>query len=220
MGDNYQPNQTVLANLPEVTLLIVVGPTAVGKTTLVNTAVARCPALHPVLTTTSRPARAGEENDIDFHFRSREEIEARKARGEYVQVAVHPSGEYYATAPEDYSVQGVAIMAVMADAMPVFKALPFKNIRTIFVLPASWEQWQQQLKDHQFTPEQREKRLAEARRSLRYAIDTPDLAFVINDDIIQSSLEFTQIALGAAPAANEFACRDLAATLLKELQNR
>lgn len=220
MGDSYEPNQSVLTKLPEVTLVTLVGPTAVGKTTLMNAAAARCPALHPVLTTTSRPPREGEENDVDFHFLSREAIEARKLEGGYVQVAIHPTGEYYATAPEDYSEQGVSIMAVMADVMPVFKALPFKTLRTVFVLPSSWEQWQQRLLDHKFTPEQQEKRLSEARRSLRFAVDTPDLAFVVNDDLAQATLEFTQIALGAAPVANQFTSRDLAANLLKELQNQ
>lgn len=220
MGTDYKPNESVLTKLPEVTLVIAVGPTSVGKTTLMNAAAARCPALHPVLTTTSRAPREGEEDGVDFHFRSKEEMEQHIANGEYVQVAIHPSGDYYATAPSDYSTQGVSIMAAMAGVMPVFSALPFKTVRTLFVLPSSWEQWQGRLVDHKFTPEQREKRLNEARQSLRYAVDTPNLGFIVNDDLAQATLDFTQAALGAAPVANEFACRDLAAGLLKELQNQ
>lgn len=220
MGDQYTPSAAALERLPEVTAVIAVGPTAVGKSTLINAAAARCPALHPVLTTTSRAPREGEEDGVDFHFRSREEMEAQMAAGSYVQVAVHPSGDLYATAPEDYATQGLAVMAVMAGVMPVFRALPFKSLRVLFILPPSWEQWQSRLLGHIATPEQREKRLGEARQSLRYALDTPGIGFIVNDDLAQATLDFTQAALGADPVANEFACRDLTATLLKELQNQ
>jgi guanylate kinase len=220
VGDTYKPNESVLQSLPQVSFVAVIGPTAVGKTTLMNAAVARCPALHPVLTTTSRDPRAGEENDVDFHFRSKEEMEARIAKGEYVQVAPNYTGALYATAPEDYATNGIAITPVLADAMPTFKELPFKIVRSIYVLPPSWEAWKERMTSHSFTPEQLEIRMQEAGRSLRYAIDTEDLIFVINDDIVQSTLDFTQAALGSDSAANQYTSHDLAVTLLKELQNR
>ncbi|MEK7152789.1 MAG: hypothetical protein AAB834_02485, partial [Patescibacteria group bacterium] len=126
----------------------------------------------------------------------------------------------YATASEDYAAEGVAVMAILADAMPTFTSLPFKVVRPIFMLPPSWDAWKRRLADRHFDTEQYEKRLVEAGQSLRYAIDTPELSFMIADDLAQATLEFTQAALGADPVANQFACRDLAATLLKELQNR
>lgn len=217
---DYQPDQSVLAKLPQVTLVAVVGPTSVGKTTLINAASARSMAIHPVLTTTNRQPRPGEEDGVDFHFRSQEEINSVIAKRGYVQATIHPTGELYATAPEDYSTEGVSVMAVMADVMPVFKSLPFKLIRTIFVLPPNWQEWQQRLVSHTFTPEQRQKRLSEACVSLQYALDTPDVGFVINGDLAQATMEFTQLALGASPAANSDACHDLAASLIKDIQKQ
>ncbi|MEK7152481.1 MAG: hypothetical protein AAB834_00910, partial [Patescibacteria group bacterium] len=97
VGSDYEPNEAVLTKLPQVTLVAVIGPAAVGKTTLMNAAAARCPALHPVLTTTSRGLRNGEKNDIDAHFRSRKEMKQRIAEHAYVQVSPDVLGDLYAT---------------------------------------------------------------------------------------------------------------------------
>lgn len=218
---DYKPSEAVLAKLPQVILVAVIGPTAVGKTTLLNAAAARCPALHPVVATTTRPPRPGEENGVDMRFCDRESVEARIQRGEYAQVTPSSTGDIYATAPEDYATGGISVMAILADAMPSFYALPFQAIRPIFVLPPSWEVWQERLAGHGFTSEQLEKRLQEAGRSLSYAINTPNLSFVINDDLADATLDFTQVALGGdTQATNQYKARDLAAMLFKELQNR
>lgn len=220
VGDIYKPNDSVLQSLPQVSFVAIIGPTAVGKTTLMNAAAARCPALHQVISTMSRQPRPGEQDDIDVHFRSREEMQAKVEAHEYVTAIVNTNGEIYATALEDYSSEGIAMLPVLASAMPMFKGLPFKAFRTIFILPPSWEAWKARIKTHNFTPEELEKRMQEAGNSLRYAIDNEGLIFVINDDIVQSTLDFTQAALGSDSAANQYTSHDLAVTLLKELQNR
>ena len=221
MGTDYQPNDAALAKLPQVTLVAVIGPTGVGKTTLINAASARCPALHQVISTTSRTPRPDETNDVDMHFRNREEMLARAQSKDYVTLVTNVTGELYATAPEDYSTEGIAIMPTLADAMPIFTTLPFKAVRSIFVLPPSWDIWRQRIAGHGFSDEEFEKRMQEASRSLRYAIDSAEnLVYVVNDDVAQATLDFTQAALGASAAANQYKSHDLAVTLLKELQNR
>lgn len=219
MGSDYQPNEAVLAKLPDITFVAVIGPTGVGKTTLMNAASARCPALHQIISTTSRAPRPDESDGIDMHFRTQADMEARIAAKEYVQVAPVYTGALYATAPEDYSMQGIAMSPVIADAMPAFKRLPFKAIRSIYVLPPSWDVWRKRIVGHGFSESELEKRMLEAGRSLRYAIDNEDLVFVVNDDVAQATMDFTQAALGAA-AVNQYKSHDLAVTLLKELQNR
>ncbi|HEY5668000.1 MAG TPA: hypothetical protein VIR03_02425 [Candidatus Saccharimonadales bacterium] len=221
MGEDYKPSEAVLGHLPKVIFVAVIGPTAVGKTTLMNAAAVRCPALHPILTTTTRSPRPGEENDVDFHFCTPEEMQRRIAEYGYVQFVISPmNGALYATAPEDYAKDGVAMMPVVADAMSVFKSLPFKTIRSVYILPPSWEVWQQRIASHGFTPEEHEQRMLEAGRSLRYALEDPDIIFVVNDDLAQATLDFTQAALGASGPANPYTSRDLVAQLLKQLQNR
>ena len=129
----YTPAPHVLDRLRQVDFVAVIGPTSVGKTTIINAAMAREPLLSLVLNNTTRPPRPGEREGVDYLFRTREAMEARIAKGEYVQVAPSVLGELYATAPEGYRTDGVALMAVLAEAMPHFGPCPLK-VCAVFLL--------------------------------------------------------------------------------------
>lgn len=179
----YKPNSIVLEGLSNVDFVAVVGPTAVGKTTLIEEAMKQDARLHLVRVTTSRIPRPDEEDGKDYHFRTKSEMEKQIQAGAFVQVAPTVFGDLYATRPEDYSNNGLSLMAVIADAMPTFLALPFRRIRQIFILPPSWAVWQERLNTRQFTPEKLKARMKEAETSLEYALKTPDLVFVVNDNM-------------------------------------
>ena len=196
MDSTYRPAPQVLERLKLVTFVAVVGPTSVGKTTLINAAVKREPSLHLVLNNTSRQPRETERDGVDYLFRSRESMEARIAKGEYVQVAPSILGELYATAPEGYSTEGVAAMAVLAEAIPAFRQSPFKNLRSVFITPPDWETWQQRLLAHNFTPEHRARRLREAQTSFVFALEDPHTTIVVNDDLATATQDFIDLALG------------------------
>lgn len=193
----YQPAPSVLEKLKNVDFVAIVGPTAVGKTTLMKVAAGIEPAITMVLNNTSRTPRPEEVDGVDYHFRTKEEMLERIAKGGYVQVAPSLLGEMYATAPEDYPSEGIGILAVLADAIPMFRALPFKSFRVIYILPPDWREWQARMKAHGFEPDQLVKRLAEAKRSLTYAATNPEVRFVINDDINIAIRDFVALVEGA-----------------------
>lgn len=222
MNDSdYQPAPHVLDRLRQVTLVAVVGPTAAGKTTLMKAAMEIEPAFRMALNNTSRPPRPGEEEGVDYYFHTREEMIARIEKGEYVQVAPTVLGDLYATAPEDYTTEGVAMLAVLADAMPTFRALPFNMLRTIYVVPPSWEEWRIRLDHHHFDAGQLQKRLAEAKRSLTFAVNALDCLFIINDDLTTAAERFVHLALGfrltPEMEAEQQRGRDIARELLRQL---
>ncbi len=192
----YNPAPHVIDRLKQVRFVAIIGPTAVGKSTLITALMRRDPSIHLVLNNTTRAARPEEREGIDYLFKTRADMEARIARGEYVQVAPSVLGDLYATAPEGYSIEGISVMAVLADAMPVFRSLPFQSLHSVFVLPPDWETWQRQLAQHGFTPEQRAKRLDEAQRSLQFALDDTETKLIINDDVETAVDDFLQIAFG------------------------
>ena len=196
MNDAYQPAPHVIDRLKQVRFVAIIGPTAVGKSTLITAATKLDPSVHLVLNNTTRAPRPGERDGVDYLFKTREAMEARIAKGEYVQVAPSVLGELYATAPEGYSTDGVAVMAVLADAMPAFRALPFQSISSVFIIPPDWETWQQRLAKHGFTPEQRVKRLAEAERSLQFALDDEQTRIIIDGDVEQAAADFVVLAHG------------------------
>lgn len=218
----YRPAPHVIDRLKQVDFVAVIGPTSVGKTTLINAAMEREPRLHLVLNNTTRAPRPGEREGVDYLFQTRAVMEARIAKGEYVQVAPSVLGELYATAPEGYVTEGVSLMAVLADAMPVFRSLPFKRIRSIFVTPPDWQTWEQRLSAHGFTPEQRAKRLDEAKRSLQFALDDEQTMLVINQDLPTATDDFITLALGLPLSdrlqQDQARARDDVRNLLSKLQ--
>lgn len=215
---DYKPGEAALAHLQEVDFVAVIGPTAAGKTTLLEGAIARDPSIHLMLSTTSRPRRPGEQDGVDYHFLSEEEMRERIRRREFLSVAPRVFGDIYATAPEDYATTGVAAAAIIAEAMPGFLALPFGRLRQVFVLPPDWETWQSRIRAHGFTPEQIAKRMDEAGKSLLYAQTTPDLIFIINDDQEQATKDMLDKLLGGAPRTSAATGRSLAAALYGRLQ--
>lgn len=222
-GTNYRPAAHVLDRLRQVHFVAVVAPTAVGKTTAMKTAIQRWPQLHMVLNNTSRQARPGEQYGKDYLFKTREEMEARIKKGEYVQVAPSLFGDWYATAPEDYATEGVAVLAVLAEAVPLFRALPFKSMRTIFMVPPSWDVWQQRLRTHNFTLDQLKGRVHEATASLQFALTDQQTQFLVNDSIDLAAEDFATLALGqpAPPRlqADQSRARQIAYSLFDRLQH-
>lgn len=68
-------------------LFVVTGPSGVGKSTLVRTAMQRIPGLAFSVSATTRAPREGEVDGIDYHFLDREAFEAEVARGAFLEHA-------------------------------------------------------------------------------------------------------------------------------------
>lgn len=211
----YQPAADVLDRLKQVDLVAVVGPTSVGKTTMMAMAGERYADLHFVLNNTSRAPRASEREGVDYNFKTRQEMEERIRKGEYVQVAPSLFGDYYATAPEGYSTNGISMLAVLAQAVPIFRSLPFKSVRVIFVIPPSWEEWQRRLKSHSFTLERLKGRLAEAKTSLEFAL-SENMDFVVSDQTETAADDFAALVLHKPLSERQQSDQSRAQELIKE----
>jgi guanylate kinase len=216
--DDYTPNDRVLAYIMGVHFVGVIGPTAVGKSTLIDRAMQRDSNLHLIRSTTSRPARPGEQDGLDMHFRTADEMIRRIERREYVN-AMQLFDNYYATAPEDYSNKGVSLLPLAAHAARDLALLPFRSVRLIYVLPPSFEVWQERIAGR--ATNGLEQRIAEAVTSLQFALTTPDIVFVLNDDLDVATEDFVDGLHGShSDQDQQAACLGLAKHLLAQLQNR
>ena len=68
-------------------LLVLSGPSAVGKTTVAQRLLAECPNLIRMVTCTTRAPRVGEVDGVDYHFLSEQEFCQRIEAGEFLEHA-------------------------------------------------------------------------------------------------------------------------------------
>src|SRR5436190_16951059 len=129
-------------------LFIVSAPSGTGKTTLVEKLVQRIPNLCLSRSYTSRGARGGENDGVDYNFVSRQRFEAMIAGGEFLEWA-DVFGNYYGTCRDDTE----RCLAHGQDLVLVIDVQGARQVRGsgmesigIFVLPPSAEILEQRLR--------------------------------------------------------------------------
>lgn len=89
-------------------MLILVGPSASGKTQIVKILIEKY-GLNKMVTYTSRAMRPGEVDGVDYFFLSKEEFEKRIKNGFFIEHVIY-NGNYYGTALSQVSSDKVVIL--------------------------------------------------------------------------------------------------------------
>jgi guanylate kinase len=211
---NYQPSPEVLSRIKNLTLLMTVGATGVGKTVLMKSL-----GLPFVPSDITRPKRLGEVEGVDYNFRTDyENIINQIKAGEFIQVAVGPGGDFYATIASSYPDNGMATMAVVADVVPIFRELGFAQTITAFITPPSYEEWIRRMGEHHIAGDQLLGRLAEAKRSFSFALSDPQTYFVLNDDLNSAVQQTKDLLVGKKDGQLEQEARLQAQHILEILE--
>ena len=105
-------------------LFIVSAPSGTGKTTLVERLVQVVPRLRMSRSYTSRPARAGEQDGVDYNFISRVRFEAMIAEHAFLEWA-DVFGNYYGTSAGDTE----AVLAAGEDVVLVIDVHGARQVR-------------------------------------------------------------------------------------------
>jgi guanylate kinase len=120
-------------------VVVITGPSGVGKGTLIRGLMERVPTLELSISATTRPARPGEQDGVDYHFLSREEFDRRVAEGEFLEHADY-AGRSYGTLRselEDRVRAGVPVVLEIEvqGARQVREAVPDSLL--VFIAPPS-----------------------------------------------------------------------------------
>lgn len=124
-------------------LVVVTGPSAVGKGAIVKALLDRAPEVRFSVSMTTRPMRPGETNGVEYWFVSKTEFREKIERGEMLEWAEVYGNNYYGTprAPVEAAlVKGYAFILDidLNGANNVRTAFP--DAVTVFVLPPSMQE--------------------------------------------------------------------------------
>ena len=187
-------------------LLVISGPSGVGKTTLLRILLARFPTLVPSVSATTRPPRAGEQDGVDYHYIAAEEFNARRAAGEFLECCqVYGRQHWYGTlvaevAPRLMAGKWVVLEIDVEGTLSVLEKYP--QAITIFVEPSHPDQLLERLRGRGTESEEAmARRLEVARRELLEAHRYRHR--VVNEDVAEAIERIRQIlvAEGFPPAA-------------------
>ena len=176
-------------------LTVIVGPTAVGKGTVVSYIKKNYPEIVVSISATTRLPRPGEVDGVDYHFLSTSDFDQMVADNQMLEYATVHGGNQYGTPRrpvEEALSQGkfVILEIDIQGARQVKVSMP--QARSVFIAPPSWEELERRLTERGTeTLEQQQERLATARVEMA-AQDEFDWV-VINDEVARCAAEVVDL---------------------------
>jgi guanylate kinase len=180
-------------------LFVISAPSGAGKTTLVRRIVATRPDLNVSISYTTRQARPGEQNGIDYFFLGRGKFERMRDAGAFLEHA-EVFGNFYGTGRQqvgEHCATGTDVLLEIdwQGARQVMANDP--DCTSVFILPPSIEELEQRLRGRATDNE------AVIRRRLAEAVDdishwTEFDHVVINDELDRAVTDLLAILSGDA----------------------
>lgn len=185
------------SNDPNGLLLVVSGPSGVGKTTIVHR-MQQTLGGHFSVSATTRPRSTEEKDGVDYYFVTPSEFERMQRGGEFLEWAEVFGRHAYGTPrrPVEQALERGELIILDIDvqgARQVRQAMP--SAFMIFILPPDEEELMRRLKARgRDDQEAIDRRYAEAQHEIRQATEVKLYdAFVINDDLERAVAETCRI---------------------------
>ena len=165
-------------------LFIVSAPSGAGKTTLVERLVEQTPHIRMSRSYTSRPARPGETDGVDYNFVSRDRFDAMIAAGEFLEWAPL-YGHLYGTRAADTE----RMLTAGDDVVLVIDVQGARKVRasgmtitSVFLMPPSQDVLEQRLRGRRKDSEADIQRRLQVARDEVTAFSEYDFV-VVNDEV-------------------------------------
>jgi guanylate kinase len=183
-------------------VVVLSGPSAVGKSTLVRCLRERIPELHFSVSATTRAPRPGEVDGVDYHFVTPARFQQLIDEGALLEWAEIHSGLHRSGTParpiRDATAAGhpVLIEVDLAGARAIKQAMP--EAISVFLAPPNWEALEARLVGRGTeTAEVIARRLATARTELAAQDDFDEV--VVNSQLESACAELVSLLVGQAP---------------------
>src|SRR5229473_684780 len=170
-------------------LFIVSAPSGAGKTTLVERVVEQTPHLKMSRSYTSRPARQGEIDGVDYNFVTEHRFEAMVAAGEFLEWA-DVFGRLYGTSDADTR----RVLTAGEDVVLVIDVQGARQVRrrgveavTVFVMPPSYAALERRLRGRSKDSEEAiQRRLQVAREEVA---SFEEYGFIVINDELTAAVD-------------------------------
>lgn len=216
----YEPAPAVLQKLSEVVLYAIVAPYSSGKDSIIDWLEDNRPhQFARVVGDTSRLPRPGEIDGTTYHFRSKTEMVDDLRNGRFVQAVPGFMNNFYATRPEQYPTDKIAVKPIQAREMAKFERLGLKEVKWLQIVPYSDEAWQVWQSRRTYKAKDQHQRDIEAIQSYTLSLVNQSTYFILNDEIEKAAQRVTQITIGRRPD-DEVEARRIATCNLEILKKR
>lgn len=202
----YRPHEDTLEMLRKTPLVLLVGPTASGRNTLIHLLI-DTNRYHYIVSNTTRQPRENngimEQDGREYWFVTEEEFLEGLQEGRYLEAAIihgqQVSGIGVAELERAWQSGRIAIDEIEVEgARTIRKYKP--DTLFIFLLPPTFEVWMQRLKGRGHMPEDElVRRLKSARDEITEALEEDFYHFVINNDIHEATVAVDELANGRQP---------------------
>jgi len=213
LARTYQAPAQILARISDVDLLMVVGASGVGKTSVIKRL-----GVPYVPTDTTRPKRPEEIEGLDYFFHTDYQQLADDIKNrQFVQIAVGPTGDFYGTRASLYPQVGMAVLGVLAEVVPQFRNLGFSDTLTVYITPPTFLEWMDRLGRISFDRDQLLGRLKESKFSFNFALSDGQIHFILNDELDAAVHQTNMLLNGKVDAEREAKAHEEAQRISQEL---
>ncbi|BDN81979.1 MULTISPECIES: guanylate kinase [Mycobacterium] len=185
-------------------VVVLSGPSAVGKSTVVRCLRERIPNLHFSVSATTRAPRPGEVDGVDYHFVTPESFQQMIDQGELLEWAEIHGGLHRSGTPaqpvREATASGVPVLIEvdLAGARAVKKAMP--EAISVFLAPPSWEDLKARLVGRRTeTPDVIRRRLQTAQTELAAQPDFDKV--VVNGRLESACAELVSLLVRTVPGS-------------------
>ncbi|HLS40739.1 MAG TPA: guanylate kinase [Ornithinicoccus sp.] len=179
-------------------LVVLAGPTAVGKGTVSAYVRQHYPEVWLSVSATTRPPRPGEVDGVHYHFLDDEEFERLRQAGEFLEWAVVHGRAKYGT-PRG------PVERVLASGRPALLEIDLQGARQVrermpdalfvFLAPPSWDELVHRLVGRGTESEDERRARLETARTELAAADEFDVV-IVNDDVARAAKELVSLMVG------------------------
>lgn len=222
----YEPSPETKQTLAETSVVLLVGPTAAGRNTLINILVGTG-RYHYIVSDTTRLPRVNngvpEQDGVEYWFKSEDEFLSGLEQGAYLEAAIihnqQVSGISVAELAQASRDGKIALSEIEPDgAAHIHSYTPGKLF--VFLLPPSFDVWMERIHGRgEMTHEELVRRLTSAQEEIATALAADYYQFVVNNEVHEAATAVDELANGRSPdMAKQARGRDHAEQLLVDVQ--